>query len=146
MEPDYGVDLDEVRNVIDTADVLVVRFALIQKRLLIDARTREDEGPLIRVVPPAASIEERFKSIKQLRPRFRVPERLMSFVWPRHVDALVSRGIWDRIVERLVELGYVGTQEQCDLALEQLRREERAEEIAAILGADHYQSLWERRP
>mgnify|MGYP005838909643 FL=1 len=144
MEPDYGIDLDEVHKVVDTADVLVVRFALIQRRLLVDARTREGEGPLVRVVPPAASIEERFKSIKQLRPRFPVPERLMSFVWPRHVQTLVTSGVWDRIVDRLVDLGHVGTQEQCDLALEQLRREERAEEIGAILGADHYQSLWER--
>lgn len=144
MEPDYGIDLDEVHKVVDTADVLVVRFALIQRRLLVDARTREGEGPLVRVVPPAASIEERFKSIKQLRPRFPVPERLMSFIWPRHVQTLVTSGVWDRIVDRLVDLGHVGTQEQCDLALEQLRREERAEEIGAILGADHYQSLWER--
>ncbi len=146
MEPEYGVDLKEVFKAIDTAEVLVVRFAIINKRLLIDTRASDDEGPLIRVVPPAASIEERFKTIKQLRPRFHVPERLMSFIWPRHVQTMVDSGVWERITERLAGMGYVGTQEACDLALAELRREERAEELAAVTGDDHYQTLWAARP
>ena len=44
---DYGLDLDEVARVIDAADVLVIRFAILDKRLLIDGRTGESEGPLI---------------------------------------------------------------------------------------------------
>ena len=80
---DYGLDLDEVSRVIDAADVLVVRFAILDKRLLIDARTNETDGPLIAVVPRAQSVEDRFKSLKKLRPLFPLPEKIMSFMWPR---------------------------------------------------------------
>ncbi len=57
---DYGLDLDEVARVIDAADVLVIRFAILDKRLLIDTRTSEGEGPIIAVVSKATSVEERF--------------------------------------------------------------------------------------
>lgn len=63
---DYGLDLEEVARVIDAADVLVVRFAILDKRLLVDARTSESEGPMVAVVPKANSVEERFKSLKKL--------------------------------------------------------------------------------
>jgi len=49
MNDDYGVDIDEVFKVIDAADVLVVRFHIIQKRLLVDYRTKAGVGPMIAV-------------------------------------------------------------------------------------------------
>jgi Predicted O-methyltransferase len=98
---DYGLDMDEVVRVIENADVLVVRFAIVDKRLLIDARTTDTEGPLIAVVPKAGSVEERFKALKKLRPRFSLPEKIMSFTWPRHVDTFRSSGLADRIEFRL---------------------------------------------
>src|SRR5450759_3409693 len=76
---DYGLDMDEVVRVIESADVLVVRFAIVDTRLLIDARTTDTEGPLIAVVPKAGSVEERFKALKKLRPRFSLPDKIMSF-------------------------------------------------------------------
>ncbi len=60
---DYGLDINEVGRVIDSADVLVVRFAILDKRLLIDTRTNEQDGPFIGIVPRAGSIEERFKAL-----------------------------------------------------------------------------------
>ncbi len=42
---EFGMDLDEVREVIDTAEVLVIRFAILEKRLLMDARHNEVEAP-----------------------------------------------------------------------------------------------------
>ncbi len=77
MEPEYGLDLDEVRNVIATADVVIVRFRILEPRLLIDARSSATEGPLIKLVPRASNVEERFHSLKALRPRFPLPDKIM---------------------------------------------------------------------
>jgi hypothetical protein len=140
---DFGIDLDDVRRVIDAADVLVVRFALTDRRLLVDARSNDNEGPMIRVVAPAGSAEERFKSVKVMRPRFRVPERILTFRWPRHARGLVEAGLWDHLARRLVERGWSDTAAQCDAAFQQLLDEERRVEVAAIQGADGFQTVWE---
>jgi hypothetical protein len=145
MENDFGLDLREIIKIIDTAEVLVIRFAIIDKRLLVDARHSQEEGPLIRLVPRAGSVEERFRHLKQLRPRFPLPERIMSFMWPRHAELLKTSGVWQRIVDRLVALGHAGTAEECEAVYRELLGEERAQVVAAIRGEGGYQSLWERR-
>jgi hypothetical protein len=145
MSEDFGVDLEEVFKVIDTADVLVVRFHIIQKRLLIDFRTKPGVLPFAAVVPRAESVEDRFRSIKRLRPEFGFPEKVMSFSWPRTVSVLVASGVWQRIVDRMnVLAGSEGT-EICGRAMQDLLAEERKEVASAIIGAEHYQTLWERQ-
>jgi hypothetical protein len=141
---EYGLDIEEVLRVIDVADVLVVRFAIFEKRLLIDARTSELEGPLIAVVPRAGSIEERFKSLKRMRPRFPLPDKIMSFMWPRQLETFKKSGIWERIQARMVALGGEEMAARCDEVLQELEREERAEVLAAIRGGEGYQAIWER--
>lgn len=141
---DYGLDIDEVTKVIDSADVLVVRFALLDKRLLVDSRTSEQEGPIITLVPRATSIEERFKSLKKLRPRFPLPEKIMSFMWPRHVETLRNSGLWDKIQQRLISLGGEPMNESCDKVYGELMNEEKHEVLEAVRGGPGYQSLWER--
>ena len=74
------MDVTEIGKVIDTADVLVIRFQILDERLLIDNRTNDVDGPLIAVVPKAGSVEERFKSLKRLRPRFPLPDKITSFM------------------------------------------------------------------
>lgn len=141
---DYGLDLDEVTRVIDSADVLVVRFAIVDKRLLVDARTSESEGPMIAVVPRAGSVEERFKSLKKMRPRFPLPDKIVSFMWPRHVDTFRQSGLWDRIQARMVNLGGEAMTTRCAQVFQELSVAERSEILAAIRGGEGYQSLWER--
>ena len=141
---DYGLDIEEVTRVIDSADVLVVRFALLDKRLLVDSRTNEQEGPIITLVPKATSVEERFKSLKKLRPRFPLPEKIMSFMWPRHVETLRNSGLWDKIQQRLVSLGGEPMAESCSKVYDQLMKEEKHEVLEAVRGGPGYQSLWER--
>jgi len=145
MENDFGLDIQEIMKVIDTAEVLVVRFAIIDKRLLVDARHNEVEGPLIKLVPRADSVEDRFRHLKQMRPRFPLPERIMSFMWPRHVEILEASGVWQRIVDRLGAFGYGSTAEECEAVYRELLAEERAQVLAAIRGEEGYRSLWERR-
>lgn len=141
---DYGLDLEEVARVIDSADVLVIRFAILDKRLLLDARTNEDEGPIVAVVPKASSVEERFKSLKKLRPRMPLPEKIMSFMWPRQMETFRASGLQEKIEGRMVSLGGEKMLDVCKKAFEELEREEKAEVVAAIRGGESYQSLWER--
>jgi len=146
VENDFGLDLQEILQVIDSADVLVVRLAIVEKRLLVDARHNAHEGPLIKLVPRAGSVEERFRHLKELRPRFPLPERIMSFMWPRHVALLEKSGVWQHIIDRLVGEGYPDMAECCREVFEELSQEEKVEVAAAIRGGGSYQSLWERRP
>ena len=141
---DYGLDLDEVARVINAAEVLVVRFAILDKRLLVDTRTGESESPLITIVPKANSIEERFKALKKMRPRLPLPDEIMSFMWPRQMQTFRASGLWDKIESRLVSLGGEPMIEACATVFAELEREEKAEVVAAIRGGETYQSLWER--
>ena len=145
MSDEFGVDLDEVFKVIDAADVLVVRFHLIEKRLLVDFRTRNGIRPLVAIVPRAESVDDRFKSIKRLRPDLPYPEKVMSFHWPRTMPVLLASGVWQHLVDRVSSLGDDDTTDQCGRVMEELLGLERAEIAGAIRGADHYQTLWERQ-
>jgi hypothetical protein len=145
MSDDYGVDLTEVFEVIDAAEVLIVRFHLIRKRLLVDFRAKVGQPPIIKLVPPAESIEERFRSIKQMRPDFALPEKVMSFHWPRTAGVLEECGAWGRIAMRMERAAGERSREDCAIALRELQDAERGEVAAAIRGSDHYQTLWERQ-
>ncbi len=145
MSDEYGVDLDEVYKVIDACEVLVVRFHIVQKRLLVDFRTKPGVGPFAAMVPPASSVEERFRAIKELRPEFPLPERVMSFQWPRMLGVLLSSGVWQRIVDRAGTLGGTDAVDDCARVMEELLAEERREVLSAIRGGEHYQTLWQRQ-
>jgi hypothetical protein len=142
---EFGMNLDEVMEVIDTAEVLVIRFAILDKRLLVDTRHDDVDGPLLKLVPKASSVEDRFQSLRELRPRFPLPEKIVSFTWPRQVETFRVAGLWSRIADRLVASGHTGVEEQCEAVLAELVEEEKAEVMTAIRGGPSYQSLWERR-
>ncbi len=141
---DYGMDIDEAAQVIDSADVLVIRFAILDNRLLLDSRCNEFDGPCVAIVPKAESAQARFKEIKRMRPRFPLPEKIMSFIWPRQMDTFRRLGLWDKIESRMVSLGGEVMRERCQQVFDELLRQERAEVLSAIRGGEDYQSLWER--
>jgi hypothetical protein len=145
MSDDFGVDLDEVFKVIDAAEVLVVRFHIAQKRLLVDFRARANIAPLIALVERAESVEDRFRSIKKMRPDLPFPEKVMSFNWPRSMQVLLASGVWQHLVDRMTESGGPEAADDCGRAMQDLIAEERREVTGAILGAEHYQTLWERQ-
>jgi len=143
MDNDFVIDLDAILDAIDNADVITIRFLIVPHRLLIDARHSEREGPLVKVVPRARSLEERFKTIKKLRPRFRLPDKISAVWWPKRVEGLVSAGVWERVVKRVSDSGFPDAAEECERVLHDLICEERAEIHNAVAGAG-YQSLWQR--
>lgn len=147
MPRDYsGLDIEEMGRVIDEAGVLLVRFHVIPQRLLVDAREHAGEGPLIRLVPPVASAEERYRYLQKLRPGVPLPEQITVLSWPRYIDVMREAGLWQRLEQRMFELGGAPLARRCGEVFEEVRSAERAEVVTAILGGEGYESLWERAP
>jgi hypothetical protein len=144
MEQDFGLDLEEAARAIDTAEVLIVRFKIIEPRLMVDSRARDGDGPMIRLVPRASSVEERFRNLKELRPAYPLPDRILSFEWPRHVQTIEAAGLWQKIEQRLESAGGSEAKAHAARVFRELLAAERREEVAAIRGGDGYQTLWER--
>ena len=142
MDNDFFLDYDEIIKTVSTAEVVTFRFVIVNQRLLVDNRSSEIDPPLVKVVPRATSIEERFRSLKQLRPRFRLPEKISAIWWPKMVDTMVERGVWNAIVQRIVEAGFAEAAKECETVLAELREMERQEVRNAIAG-EGYQALWE---
>jgi hypothetical protein len=141
MDNEYELDIEAIIETVRTADVLAFRFVTVSERLLIDNRFTEMDPPMMKLVPRASSAKERFKSLKVLRPRFRLPEKITAIWWPRYVDALVDRGVYAAIVQRIIDAGFPSAAQECDGLLDELRRMERTELHRAIEG-EGYQTLW----
>lgn len=144
MDSDFLVDISEIKRNIETAEVVALYFPLLRKTLLIDTRYSSVEGPLAKVVPMASSVEERFKSLRKLRPHFAVPESITVMAWPKYVESLRRLGILDRIAERLERSGYTQAVKACHKGFNDLLKLERQEVVRAIKG-NNYRSLWERK-
>jgi hypothetical protein len=139
VEDELGVDLSEILNVVNTAEVFVVMFHLFERRLLVDNRHTAEDPPLVRVVDRVRSSDERFRELMRLRPKLSSPERIIAFQWPRTVRTLVEAGVWQAIHDRLAG---EGVPESTLLAvLHELQWEERREEIKAVRGEEPYRTL-----
>ncbi len=142
MDNDYELNVAEIIQTVETAEVLTLRFVVLSQRLLIDTRYTPIDGPMLKLVTPVKTAEERFRSLKQLRPRFRIPDKICSVWWPKHVDSLVSSGIWPAIARRIIDSGSPGAAQLCEETFRELLELEREEIRNAILGKG-YQALWE---
>jgi hypothetical protein len=98
----------------------------------------------VKLVERVTSAEERFKNLKELRPRFNAPEKILSFLWPRRVETLIDAGVWQRVIDRMVNTGWHDAEAACARVYRDLLEEERSEVRAAITGGANYQSLWEK--
>jgi hypothetical protein len=144
MDNEYFLDRDAILRTVATADVMAFRFVTVPMRLLVDFRVSETDGPMLKIVPKVDSAEERFKSLKALRPRFKLPKKISAIWWPRHVQSLRDTGIWSAMVERLADTGHPAIAEECDDVFDELLRMERLEIVNAI-GGEGYRTLWPAR-
>ena len=142
MDNDYELNIDEILRTVETAEVVTFRFVVIGQRLLIDSRSTAIDGPLLKLVSAVKSPEERFRSLKQLRPRFRLPEKICAVWWPKHIQSLVTSGVWQSVAKRIIDSGHPGAAQQCEEVLRELLLQEEAEVRSAIVGKG-YQALWE---
>ena len=144
------VDISEITDIVRHADVFAVSFRLFPERLLIDTRydDTDDTGactlPMVAIVDPVSTVEERFFWLGQHRPVLGMPKNFMFFHWPHSVRYLDESGVWDRIRNRVTSSRFAGARETCDDALRDLLVREREATVDAIAGS-RYQTLWSAR-
>jgi hypothetical protein len=143
MDNDYVLNLDEILRTIDTAEVVRIRFLLLEKRLLIDNRCNEFDGPLVRLVSRSGSREESFRNLKRLRPRFPLPDKMTQIWWPKYVNTLYTSGVWAALVKRVADTGFSESVNQCEEVFRELQALERTEIRNAISG-EGFQTIWAR--
>jgi hypothetical protein len=143
MDNEFPLDYEEIISTVESADVITFRFVTVQERLLVDNRTSELDPPLVKLVPRASSVSDRFRALKKLRPRFKLPDKISAIWWPKTVESLVEHGVWDAIVRRIAEAGFEQAAEESKEVLAELRSLESAEVRNAIVG-QQYQAIWER--
>jgi hypothetical protein len=142
MDNNYDLDVGEILRTVESAEVLTFRFVVIGQGLLIDTRFSAVDGPLLKLVPAVKSPEERFRSLKEIRPRFRLPEKICAIWWPKHINSLATYGVWQAIAKRVIDSGFPGAAQQCEGVFGELLAQEEQEVKSAILGKG-YQALWE---
>jgi len=135
------VDLTEVEKVVDLCDVFTIIFQTLPERLLVDSRTSPQEGPLVAVVEPVATVEERYHWLGRERPSFGPPERFMFFLWPHTIAFLEQCGVVARIRCRCEATERPGVVSMLDKALTDLREREWRATRAAITG-ENYRTVW----
>ncbi|MSQ15404.1 MAG: hypothetical protein EXR50_06030 [Dehalococcoidia bacterium] len=143
LDSDFFIDMKEVKELIQTSDILLIRFATVDKRLLMDSRTSEAVGPKMLAVSRASSVEARFRELKTLRPQFPLPDHIMSFHWPKSVSSIRAMGVMDMIADRFRRAGFESEAEHCYEVLSYLEKRERSQLVSAITG-EGYSTLWQK--
>ncbi|MBM4411101.1 MAG: hypothetical protein FJ037_07235 [Chloroflexi bacterium] len=144
MDADRGLDLEAIFRVIDEAPVFVVRFSLIEQRLLVDARPGADGQPFIEIVPPVSGAAERYRYLQKVRPEVPLPEQITVFFWPRALQVMRDLGVCTRIEARVARVGGDTAVERARRVFREAERLERADVVAAIRGGEGYETVWER--
>jgi hypothetical protein len=138
-----GIDMDGLQNLLQNADVLTIGFVGFPERLLIDTRHNQWEGPLVAIVAPARTVQERYLWLGKHRGSFGVPEAFSFFVWPKSVRALVEDDILAPMRARLAAVSK-GSDAALDDVLKKLLDLERESWRGAIRGDERWATIWQR--
>ena len=141
---EFVLDLQKVMDSLENEDVFAFSFPALGKVVAVDTRTNDSEGPHVFIASISDSSKDRITSLGRLRPGFPSIRRLAVIMWPRYVDSLVTLGIWDRVVTRLLRAGHEDAIAACDTVIHQLRRLEKTE-LAAVVSGEGYQTIWPGR-
>ena len=141
MDNDFSIDLSEIAATLRTSEVVTLRFVAGGHRLLLDFRCSELDGPMVKVVEPVKSVEERYRTMRRLRPRFAPPEKIVAVWWPRFTASLRTTGVWAEVMARVSETGHVDAVRRAEEALDELLALERAEQVNAIKG-EGFRTIW----
>ncbi len=140
----FEIDIEAVNQNIEAAEVVSLFFPLLSKTLLVDTRSSNGVGPLISVVDMVENSQQRFRSLRRLRPQFPRPESITMIPWVLGIGSLSETGVWQRLTERLDASGDEGCLDDAARCLDELRSLERRELWRALTG-DQYHTLWGRR-
>lgn len=141
MNGDFPVDMSEVLESIEAADVIAIYLPFLGKTLLADTRSDAFDGPMVKVVPVARSTEDRFRSLKRLRPRFPRPDSIAIVPWAQGVRSLETLGVWSSIVRRCSTPGTSEEVNEWGLVFRTLLELELEEKVAAVTG-ESYRTIW----
>jgi len=141
VDNDFSIDIADITHTIRTHDVVTIRFVAVGQRLLLDFRSNELDGPLVRIVDPVNSIEARYAALKKMRPRFETPEKIVAVWWPRFVSSLESTGIWPEVMQRVADSGHPDAVRAAQETFRTLLSLERQLQRDAILG-EGFRTLW----
>ena len=141
MDGDFVLDIEHIIQSIEKAAVMSLFFPTFGKALVIDTRSTDTQGPMVRIMPMVASPQERIRSLRRLRPGFPRVRGLTVVPWPRYVDSLVTLGVWDRVVQRFADAGQGESVAECECVLRDLRMLEKAE-LSAVVQGENYHTIW----
>ena len=99
---------------------------------------------MARIRPSVNSVDERIKDIRNLRPRFGRPESITYIPWPKFVSSLKESGVWEVIVDRMVQAGGGQVEQDLERLYRRLRKDEWNEYRKAVAGKG-YKAVWERK-
>jgi hypothetical protein len=139
MEENPEVDIAAILATVQSAEVFMVRFKLFERFLLVDTRAAENDPPLIVVANPVRFLDERYREMRRRRPNLPVPNDIVHIEAPLSVRTLVQSGIWEAIKQRLVGSG--AAEATCQDVLAELQKEERTQEVRAVIGDRPYRTL-----
>jgi hypothetical protein len=139
----YGSGVDGVFKFIENAEVMAVFFPRFGQSIVIDVRLKEEDPPLVRVVPMARSIADRLRTIKRMRPALPRPRDIVAIPWVGYVGAMDSSGLWKKIIARIEETGFPEALAAADKSFDELVRMER-QELAQLIMGEQYDTLWAR--
>ena len=113
---------------------------------MLDFRASDIDGPLVKLVEPVRSVQERYRHLHKLRPRFDDPDKIVSVFWPRFAGSLRDAGLWSEIAARVAESGHADAVRDAEAELGRLVAQERAHQIDAINGTGRFRTLWSASP
>ena len=140
-DDDFESDLDEIVRNVDSAEVISIFFPTLRRSVVIDTRTNEHDGAMVRLMPMVASPQERLRSLRRLRPSFPRVHNLALIPWLRYVESLVKLGVWPRVVSRLEAAGQEEAAAECGEVLRELQAVEKAE-MASVVRGENYHTIW----
>jgi hypothetical protein len=146
VDNDFNVDLAEIVATVRTHDVVIIRFITIGERLMLDFRSSGIDGPLVKLVEPVRSVQERYRHLRQMRPRFSDPQKIVSVFWPRFARSLEETGVWQEIIARVVDAGHPDAVRDAERELSAVLERERAHQRDAVAGSERFKTLWSASP
>jgi hypothetical protein len=138
-----GIDMEALGGLLQNADVLTIGFVGFPERLLIDTRHNQWDGPMVALVGPVQTVQERYLWLGKHRGSFGSPEAFSFFVWPRSVRSLVENDILGPMRDRLADVS-VGSDAALDDLLTKLLGLEQESWRGAIRGGEGWGTVWER--
>ena len=144
MDAEYEINLAALQEVVDQADVFVIRFDRIEQRLLVDARQNDAGEVFVRLVPPVNSGRERYRFLEQARLGMPAPEQITVFQWRQSVQVMKNVGLWQHLEDRFFGLGGEEAASQVEAAFAETVRLEQGEVVGAIRGTEGWETIWDR--